>query len=337
MWKVIACSLVVATLANNVLIPSSEFSLENGKIMVIQAVHLKEKNYVESKLGCDITCSQMCLDLSRNYALAQCFKYCGCGQLIAEKNDSITRPILGANTINTWQDVRIDLDLPKGPNDPATIDAYLPTGRQGAKEKYSIVFKPQDARNGKEHLTVDLPGGPVDVPELNISASEESTPNSTKGKLEWQTPDPRFDGEYESVVVEEPNHYGESNIVRVPGAGFEAGVEQNYNFNPQTGEISYDEVAYSPDFTVQNTGTESINGSPGNGSADVNGTLSWDLTKNAAVNAIKAPESSSSGISTLVFQGFFLTAVGAVIYRFMTVSRSVAPASESLLTPYQRL
>ena len=147
MWKVLACSLVVATVANNVLIPSSEFEVENGKTIVIQAVTLKDRYFVESKLGCDISCSQMCLELSRNYALATCFKYCGCEKLVVEKTDSVQRPKLEEIKINAWQDVRIDFDFPEGENDPLTVEATVPSGPKNAPEKYSIQIQPGTSRN----------------------------------------------------------------------------------------------------------------------------------------------------------------------------------------------
>lgn len=313
-----------------------EFKLENGKTMVVKAVNLSDRYHVESKLGCDVTCSQMCLDLSRNYALAQCFKYCGCESLLFEKNDAIQRPSLDSIKINAWQDVRIDFDLPEQPQDPVTIDAYLPSGPKG-NEKYTIQFNPAGVRNGKDHLSVDLPGGPENLPELEVAASEVKTENATTSKLEWSVIDPTFNGQFENVVEQTPGHFAESNVVTVPGVGYEAGVKQDYTFDPQTGTISYDEVVYTPTAEVHNSGSEMIFGNPSQGAAEAQGTLSWDFTKGQHVNAIQTPESSSSGISTLMFQGFFFTVVGAVIYRFVTASRSVAPASESLLSPYQRL
>lgn len=350
MWKVLACSLVVATLASNVLIPSLEFKLENGQTMVIQAVTLKDRYFVESKLGCDVTCSQMCLDLSRNYALAQCFKYCGCEKLVVEKTDTVERPKLEDIKINAWQDVRIDFDLPEGPTDSLTVDATLPTGRRGAPQKYSIVFDPNTSRNGKEHLSVDLPGGPENTPELTFSSSESHTANSSTSKLEWEFVDPKFNGQFESNTQSSDTQYGASNIVTVPGVNFEAGVKQNYNLNPETGEITFNEEVYSPDFTVQHSGTENIVATPGQGAANVKGTISWDFTKGQQQAAeptydptdptfepIPPPAPERSGVSTLMFQGFFFTVVGAVIYRFVTASRSVAPSSESLLSHYQRL
>jgi hypothetical protein len=353
MWKVLACSLVIASVASNVLIPSLEFKLETGKTMVIQAVTLKDRYFVESKLGCDVTCSQMCLDLSRNYALAQCFKYCGCEKLVVEKSDSLQRPQLEDIMINARQDVRIDFDLPEGPNDSLTIEATLPSGSKNSPQKYSIEFQPNTSRNGKDHLSVDLPGGPENTPELDFSTSESHTGNSSTSKLEWEFIDPQFNGNFESTAQSSDTEYTASNVVTAPGLGFEAGVKQNYNINPQEGEITFNEEVYGPEFIVQHSGTETVSGTPGKGAANVKGTISWDFDKNKhptpipdPVEPVPAPASydenkiaapESSGVSTLMFQGFFFTVVGAVIYRFVTASRSVAPASESLLSHYQRL
>jgi len=265
-----------------VLIPSLEFKLENGKTMVIKAVTLKDKYLVESKLGCDVTCSQMCLDLSRNYALAQCFKYCGCESLLVEKNDDSQRTNLDSIKINAWQDVRIDFDLPDNSRDPATIDAYLPSGPRGDTQKYTIQFNPTGVRNGKDHLSVDLPGGPENAPELDIAASGNRNGSSESNKFEWTFVDPTFSGQFENFANRTSDSFVESNVVTIPGLGYEAGVKQNYSFNPETGEITYDEVVYTPTAEVHNSGSEIITGGPRNGSAGTKGTLSWDFNKPSA-------------------------------------------------------
>ena len=151
----------------------------------------------------------MCLGHSQGSALLECFKFCGCRDLISDLARPNSLPSLADYALKSWDAARIDIDFPDNPGEGARVDAYLPTGYSGQRERYTLITKPSASQNESDYAYVDLPNT-NSAEDISFEYINKSGDGWEKSRLRWESLEPGFNGEYNHEQDQRENYYEES-------------------------------------------------------------------------------------------------------------------------------
>lgn len=241
-----------AVLSSSSRLKGGEWSTEEGRLYEMASLSTAQIEYAERILGCSTKCADLCHHVSRGSALVQCYKFCGCQELITEKSSLIPK----LATKSYFRDVRIDVELP----DPQDVE----------KQKTEIkIYGPQDTQTGvmpkageieyeekikgpntiKREFEVEIPSNGEDL-KWKYEAKTTYGNGFSDSELEWKEPTKQWNGKGHEHEEHEEGYYSSNTTYEIP---FEQGygtVKKGYEWNvdPNNTENGEAEVYWYHDY-----------------------------------------------------------------------------------------
>ena len=78
-----------------------KFETESGEKYEIRDLAYTEYDWVEKYYGCDVTCATLCFGGSTGSELVDCFRLCGCEELLRPQNQEAVRAVAKARAVGT--------------------------------------------------------------------------------------------------------------------------------------------------------------------------------------------------------------------------------------------
>jgi hypothetical protein len=241
-----------AVLSSSYRLKGGEWSTEEGRLYEMASLSTAQIEYAERVLGCSTKCADLCHHVSRGSALLQCYKFCGCQELITEKSSLIPK----LATKSYFRDVRIDVELP----DPQDVE----------KKKTEIkIYGPQDTQTGvmpnageieyeekikgpntiQREVEVEIPSNGEDL-KWKYEAETTYGNGFSDSKLDWKEPTKQWNGKGHEYEEHEEGYYSSNTTYEIPLEQGYGTVKKGYEWNvdPNNTENGEAEVYWYHDY-----------------------------------------------------------------------------------------
>lgn len=81
--RLLSIAVILALASASVPLRGGKFATETDLLYTVQEVNERERFYFEAELGCNLQCTNHCIEVQEGNALANCINYCGCSALMS--------------------------------------------------------------------------------------------------------------------------------------------------------------------------------------------------------------------------------------------------------------